>query len=142
MPPFSAGSSLTAVDRFHDPFFLTRHRFAFAHDRFHRFHRFHQFPGVFPVAPFFFFEEAPNQVELFVDPNAEDDANSEANAPQAPVIAPAKPTWRSGKPALTGTLEKPHVIIVSPAKESGSVQIFAPSAPSAHVAQVVEVPNQ
>ena len=124
------------------PSSLRRHRFAFEHDRFHQFHRFHQFPGVFPVAPFVFFEEVPNQVQVFVDPNAVDEADVEDTAPEAPVIAPPKPTWRSGNSALTGTLEKPRVIIVSPAKKSGSVQIFAPSAPSGHGAQVVEVPNQ
>jgi hypothetical protein len=142
VPPFSVGGTVTTIDRFHDPFFFRRHRFAFEHDRFHQFHRFHQFPGVFPVAPFVFFEEVPNQVQVFVDPNAVDEADVEDTAPEAPVIAPAKPTWRSGNSALTGTLEKPRVIIVSPAKESGSVQIFAPSAPSGHAAQVVQVPPQ
>jgi len=142
VPPFSVGGTVTSFDRFHDPFFFRRLRFAFEHDRFDRFHRFHRFPGVFPVAPFVFFEEVPSQVEVFVDPNAAEEADVEDTPPEAPVIAPAKPTWRSGKPALTGTLEKPRVIVVSPTQQSGSVQIFAPSPPSGHAAQVVEVPPQ
>jgi hypothetical protein len=144
VPPFSAGGVVTGLDRFHDPFFFRRHRFAFEHDRFHRFRRFDEFLGVFPVAPapFFFFEEAPSETEVFVDPNAADEAVLEDNPPEAPVVAPAKPSWRSGKPALTGTLEKPRVIVVSPTEGSGGVEIFAPSPPSGHGAQMVEVPPQ
>jgi len=141
VPPFSVGSMATNFDRFHDPFFFRRHRFAFEHDRFHRFHRFHAFPAVFPVAPFVFLEEVPNQNEVF-DPNGEDGADVESTAPDASVAPPAKPTWRSGKSVLTGTPEKPRVIVVSPAQEPGSVQIFAPSGGSStQTSQIVEIPQ-
>jgi hypothetical protein len=138
VPPFSVGSAVN-IDRFDNRLFIRKHRFAFGHDRFHQFHR---FPGVFPVQPFVFLEEVPNQVVILDNPGVVDEPDFEAAAPESPVIAPAKPTWRSGKSALTGTLEKPRVIVVSPAPESGSVQIFAPSNKPVHAPQVVEVPAQ
>jgi hypothetical protein len=140
VPPFSVGSAVN-IDRFDNRLFIRKHRFAFGHDRFHQFHRFNRFPGVFPVQPFVFLEEGPNQVVILGN-DSEEESDLEATAPEAPPVAPAKPTWRSGKSALTGTLEKPRVIVVSPAPESGSVQIFAPSNKPVHAPQVVEVPAQ
>jgi hypothetical protein len=141
VPPFSVGGTVTGIDRFHNPVFFGKRRFVVGDDRFHRFHRFRRFPGVFPVVPFGFFEDVPDQVVVFADTNPEVDSGLEATTAEASVIPPAKPTWRSGKSALTGTLENPRVIVISPAQQSTNAQILTPSTRPMHAPQVVEVPQ-
>ena len=135
VPPFSVG------DAVHDRRFMREHRFAFVvFPGHHHLDRFHRFQGAFTTAPFSMLEtELPDQVEILGDADEAGTSVAEANLPDAPA-RPAEPTWRSGQPVLTGTLEEPRVIVVNPARESQNVRIFTPSTGPAP--QIVEVPAQ
>lgn len=153
VPPFSVGGTVhTNIVGLGNRLVVRKHRFAFGtfpgHDKRDRFHRFH---GGFPIVPLFLLGEMDFQVEM---PGHTDE---EARAPVVAAIPPsapvqsvtrsAGPTWRSGRSVLTGTLEEPQIIFVSPARESRKVRIFAPSSEQqgkagAPAPQMVEVPAE
>jgi hypothetical protein len=147
VPPFSVGGTVhTDMIGFGERRTFRKHHFrhqAFlGHGRNHRFHRFH---GGFPAEPFFLFAEMhfPDQVEILdVTEEAPVVAAALPSAPVHSVAGPATPTWRSGRSVLTGTLEEPQIIFVSPARESRRVRIFAPSGERAPTPQIAEVPAQ
>lgn len=155
VPPFSVGGTVhTNIVGLGNRLVIRKHRFASGtfpgHDKRDRFHRFHR---GFPVVPFFLFGEMdfPDQIEMPGGTGEEAGTSVvEATPPSAPaqsVARSAGPTWRSGRSVLTGTLEKPQIIFVSPVHESRTVRIFAPSneqqgKAGAPAPQMVEIPAQ
>lgn len=155
VPPLSVGGTVhTNIVGLGNRLVIRKHRFAFGtfpgHDKRDRFHRFH---GGFPAETFFLLGEMdfPDQVEMLGDTGEEARTSDVvATPPSAPVQSVARsagPTWRSGRSVLTGTLEQPQIIFVSPARESRKVRIFVPSSEQqgkavAPAPQVVEVPAQ
>ena len=66
-----------------------------------------------------------------------------APPPPPPPPSPAAPTRRSGRPVLTGTLEAPQIIFVSPARDSKETKVFAPQGKAdTSGPQVVQLPTQ
>ena len=131
VPPFSVGGMVGT--------------FRNQRNRFLHFHR------GFPGEPLFFLgeRELQDQAEMPGDTGEESGgAVVEATPPNIPdqsVAGPVAPTRRSGQSVLTGTLDEPQIIFVSPARESTDVRIFAPSgeqhgAANAPAPQIVEVP--
>lgn len=135
VPPFSVGRSVHAdIVGLDIRLFIRKHRFVFGttfhgHGKRHHVHRFH---GGFPVEAFLLLNgiDFPDQVEVSrdvgTDPGTPIVRVTPPSASVQKMPRPAVPTWRTGRSALTGTLERPQVTFVSPVRESREIRIFAP----------------
>ena len=151
VPPLSVGNAVNGtIAGFGNNLVIGKRRFVLGtlpddHQRghFRRFHRFHRFQrGFFPVVPFAFFDtQSPDQVVIVGDVAEYAGTDIETPAPETSAIPPAKPTWRSGKSVLTGTLDQPRVIVASPSSASEKSQKPASGSEPKRIPQIVEVPQ-